>query len=322
MKSLSDLIQFQLAVIFLAPPGYGKTSILMDLIQKSNQKFIFISPLKELSLEVFERMDKEIDCMFNPDLKDKNWSKKKMLVVTPEKFQDCFLQDRIVILDEIHLFYHWDNFRPHLRDVFMSVATGENPLWCLTATLNSEYSDFLKEDLLINYNDVILLDLGNHKLLRKPYRNIYVLKFWQKYFQRNFHYLLKKNKTSLVFLPYRQSVDDWEEKLLHSELRVIGCKSVSGMYWGKTIKELKPEVILSTSVLSHGVNLGKIEQVFITYLLENKDFWIQMAARGGRNGEKFTLITLDPYFKSNIFLNFFHNLILVFRMFYGSLLEL
>jgi superfamily II DNA or RNA helicase len=54
-----------------------------------------------------------------------------------------------------------------------------------------------------------------------------------------------------------------------------------------------PDFIISTTVLSHGVNLPKIEKLFFTYKVENPDLWIQMVARGGRKGEEFQVFALE-----------------------------
>ena len=58
-----------------------------------------------------------------------------------------------------------------------------------------------------------------------------------------------------------------------------------------------PRVIFSTSALSHGVNLGLIDEIYIGYLLKNEDMWIQMASRGGRSGESFNIYSFNSWGK-------------------------
>jgi superfamily II DNA or RNA helicase len=54
-----------------------------------------------------------------------------------------------------------------------------------------------------------------------------------------------------------------------------------------------PDYIISTTVLSHGVNLPDISKIYFLYVVENLDFWIQMTARGGRRGERYQVFALE-----------------------------
>jgi ATP-dependent DNA helicase RecQ len=303
--------------IFLAPPGYGKTSFMLDLVLNSQKKFIFISPLKEINLEIYERFKEKISIVLNPNLAlDFN---AKLFIVSAEHFKENMIKDRVIILDEIHLFYHWGHsFRPHLMEILYSCFNGENTLWTLTATLNKSIGYELKSDLLNNFETVLEINLGNNQLKNIPRKIVNIKQPFKKIFSQNWQHLINKNGKTLIFVRTRYEVDYWEEKLKKKFKKVIGCKSIAGFSWGQMIKNNEPDIIISTSVLSHGVNLKGISQVIITYEDVSEDFWLQMVARAGRNGEKFEIVTPISILKNNFIKDIFYNLEILIKMIYGG----
>ena len=98
----------------------------------------------------------------------------------------------------------------------------------------------------------------------------------------------------LVFCPYRNQVKELEEKLKAGGLNVLSCVGGESSEFTQkllTIKNL--DVIVATSVVSHGVNLPAIAKIYFLQKIENSDFYLQMVGRGGRGGEEFELHTLN-----------------------------
>lgn len=139
-----------------------------------------------------------------------------------------------------------------------------------------------------------------------------------------FHYEVMRNKARgkgevfLYFCRSRREVDQLVERYGRLNLEVLGCKGGEVDLFLENLKNRsRPQVIFSTTCLSHGVNLPPISKVFISYTVENKDFWIQMAGRGGRRGEKYEVYTLEsfegPVFFPRIF-NFLKGLLMLLGM--------
>jgi superfamily II DNA or RNA helicase len=100
--------------------------------------------------------------------------------------------------------------------------------------------------------------------------------------------------TGLIFCQYREEVRHWESKLLSLGFRCWSCVGGEAQGFSTLVRtQLPPDFIIATTVLSHGVNLPRISRVFFTYPVKNRDFWIQMVARGGRKGEPFDVFSVE-----------------------------
>mgnify|MGYP001311814043 CR=1 FL=1 len=146
--------------IFMAPPGWGKTSLILDLYKSGNKKVIFVSPLRALANEFFERLKKERleGCSLiksysevKPLLRQFFLANKGILIVTPElifsriadEFDGLFLDDTLIVLDEFHLFFYWGlGFRPVMWEVFMEASNSGYPILALSATFDQSLINF------------------------------------------------------------------------------------------------------------------------------------------------------------------------------------
>jgi superfamily II DNA helicase RecQ len=264
---MSDLL------IFTSPPASGKTFWIQSLATASADSILVISPLRALADECHH-----------------NWNG-KISVMTPEEWLLKKTTAEIVIFDEFHLLFYWgETFRPIMWEVFESLSVEAKLVVGLTATF-SEKMQIAMEKFSCAFDEIHWRDAGNQSLKWKPKR----------YFRIHANLLsraifgLTPVGTSLIFCKYRNEVDVWEKKLRARGFRVWSCRGGEAAAFSKRVQsESAPDFIVATTVLSHGVNLPTIRRVFFLYPVGNKDFWIQMTARGGRRGEEFEVFALEP----------------------------
>lgn len=300
-------------VLFLAPPAWGKTRMIEELWLEGERGVIFVSPLRALALEVFERFKKHKHVFYlegqgewREIQKDFKNARKPFLVTTPEclnsefyDFLDASNNKPLVVIDEFHLFYIWgEEFRPQLFECVMAFALTKAPLLGLSATMKSELIGKWKYDFSFSVDHLFLLDLGNQSLLYPPQQKHFFFSFFPKIFRRRFIYELLKeeNTTLLYFCSRRHEVDQWLDFCARRGILALGCKGGEVQGFIEALKKYpQPRVIFATSALSHGVNLPPLSKVFIGEALGQKDFWLQMAGRGGRKGEHYDLFSFDEF---------------------------
>lgn len=300
-------------VLFLAPPAWGKTRMIEELWREGERGIIFVSPLRALALEVHERFKKNKEVFYlegqgewREIQKDYARAKKPFLVTTPECLHEEFyaylesLEEKpLVVVDELHLFYIWgESFRPQLFESLMSLALTKCPLLGLSATMSSELITQWKFDFSLSVDHLFLLNLGNQTLLYPPELKHFYFSFFPQMFRRRFIYelLQNENETFLYFCSRRNEVDQWLDFCARRGILALGCKGGEVQGFIQALKMYpSPRVIFSTSALSHGVNLPPLSKVFIGEALGRKDFWLQMAGRGGRKGERYELFSFDEF---------------------------
>lgn len=304
-------------VLFLAPPAWGKTRMIEELWREGERGIVFISPLRALALEVHERFKKSKEVFYLEGQSEwrevqKNFHKasKPFLIATPECLQSEFydyiesLEKRpLIVIDEFHLFYLWgESFRPILFESLMSLALSKAPILGLSATMEPKLIERWKFEFSLSMDHLFLINLGNQTLLKPPSYKHFYFSFFPEMFRRRFIYELlhQKKDTFLYFCSRRSEVDQWLDFCERRNIRALGCKGGEVQSFIEALKHCpEPQVIFSTSALSHGVNLPPLSKVFIGEALGRKDFWLQMAGRGGRKGETYELFSFDE-FEENI----------------------
>lgn len=280
-------------IILTAPPASGKTFWIESLKSAFNSsEILVISPLRALANECLEK-----------------WGD-KIKVMTPEEYLNKKLSAEIVIFDEFHLFFYWgDEFRPRMWEAFFDVTMNAKLSFCLTATLSVEMQNEIKL-FSCHFTQILWIDHGNRILKYVPAKYVKApsRKWMLKQIENHF-----SDDVKLIFCKYRNEVFELEKKLSGLGFQCITCVGgESKMMSAKLKVNDRPDFIISTTVLSHGVNLPKIRTIYFTYSVENIDFWIQMVARGGRKGEQFQVLALErPY---GISWNFFQNVFYVFLL--------
>jgi ATP-dependent DNA helicase RecQ len=311
VETLSTLLQKDCFVLFLAPPGWGKTRLLANLFHEFERKIIFVSPLRALAEEFLKSFEKNPNVLImrkrsEGEIFDKFLKKKKgILILTPELFKERYFlelsnldDNHLLVLDEFHLFYTWGlDFRPILMEVLMGLAATPLPMLGLSATIGD--TNKIYQDFTLNFEHCFLINLGNQTLMRPPVNVFWFLS--KKVFNRRFLFELgrKKEGVFLYFCQYREEVDKWVNYCKKKGIKALGCKGGQVAQFVLELENVENlSCIFSTTALSHGVNLPSIRKVFIGYRVWDKDFWIQMTGRGGRRGESFELYHFDGYLGS------------------------
>ena len=261
-------------IILTSPPASGKTywidSLRMALYP---QRILVVSPLRALADECRNKWKDQVD------------------VVTPEEWLGKQTRGEIVIFDEFHLYFYWgDTFRPQMWEVFYELSISAHMTFLLTATLSEE----MRTEVALfssQFDRIQWLDFGNRSLKYKPTQYL-------KAPHRSWILELLENEKSsgvrLIFCEFRQEVAKLEQDLVQKGFSVVSCVGgEASQMKAKLDKTPFPDFIVSTTVLSHGVNLPKIVKIYFLYQVRNIDFWIQMVARGGRQGDRYDVVALE-----------------------------
>jgi len=237
--NLSPLISLKSTfTLMLAPPGWGKTTLILNIYNEFEGKVVFISPLKALAMEFFKRAShlKNVYSLSGNQGHEDNEklflkAKKAMLVLTAEKLSDEIVrkgheENILFIFDEFHLFYYWgQSFRPLLFEKLMAAANNGAQMMGLTATMDPKLLETWKNDFTLAVDNMYLLNLGNQKLLNKPTKvynfsmlskNIFYRYFFREVFDR------ANDKTILFFCRYRRDVEMWMDFSKRRKLSAIG----------------------------------------------------------------------------------------------------
>jgi len=264
-------------LILTSPPASGKTYWVKSFQDMWEERLLVISPLRALANECTEKNGSTTDFM------------------TPEEWMVKKTKRKVVIIDEFHLFFYWgDTFRPVMWEAFFEISQSAELIILLTATLSPEMKIEI-ENFSQHFDEMMWIDHGNQKLKYLPAR--YIKAFSKEWILNEVRGSKKNESVKLIFCEYRNEVYQLEKELTNLDFKCISCV---GGEAGEMALKLKlnprPDFIISTTVLSHGVNLPDIRKIFFTYSLKNLDFWIQMVARGGRRGEKYEVFALEiPY---------------------------
>lgn len=264
-------------IILTSPPASGKTFWISSLGEFLPGELLVISPLRALADE----------CRLK-------W-KTDIVIMTPEEWLGKREKRRVVIFDEYHLFLYWgDSFRPLMWEVFYELTQTSELTILLTATMSLEMRELLQM-FNTQFDSILLCDFGNQQLKNLP--QLYLKAPSKAWIINEIEHQPPGMPTGLIFCKYRQEVLELEKKLNSLGYSCVSCVGGESKYMkDKLLITPEPDFILSTTVLSHGVNLPAIRKIFFLYEVNNMDFWIQMVARGGRRGEKYQVIALEkPY---------------------------
>lgn len=320
-KDLNLSLEHYGEVVVVAATGAGKTSMLLDFFTNEEMSILYLSPLRALAEECFFRVENDVGARFTirlnnqkshgKFLEDLKKGKKRFAVATVESLADGFLEEiaklkekLVVVIDEIHLFFHWGNdFRPFLLEKYFEVKELRLRLLTLTATLSNDQKEcYFLHEKLINEN-ALIINLGNYELKTNPKKIHYFSPLQKKIIVKTFYRKLfhKKNQeTIIVFVAFRNEVYEMTDRLVRLGFLALGCVSGEVDNFRNALKTCEQnqknvDVIVSTTCLSHGVNLPKLSSVFLFYPIQHRDFWIQMIGRAGRRGEEFEVYEMNGY---------------------------
>ena len=292
--------------LLLAPPAWGKTSLLIELFARGHGHWVYISPLRALAGEFYQRVRCRVNTCYLTSQSDlralvqKKGRPPTLIVATPETFGEDGVawarqRDASFVLDEIHLFYLWgESFRPWLREYLYIVgASGQNVVG-LTATLSEHWLEQCRREFSWAGYQVCVQDWGNFQWGHPPRSVRYYGPFGANRLRRHFVMGLKRGQTSLLFVKTRREVDYWLDFCHRHHLCALGCVGGEVATFQRQLAKIpRPLAIICTSVLGHGVNLPSFQAVYLSFAVEDAALWLQMGARGGRRGEDFTLHCLN-----------------------------
>ena len=298
MQSIQTILEYDSNLLFLAPTGWGKTTLLLDLAKNTEKSIVYLSPLRALANEFHVRcLENKLSSFAPRKMKELNQAIKgglnfKLFVLTVEIISEeilgDLLEDKIIVFDEFHLFYYWGkSFRPKLMEISETVMGNSLPALLLTATASEEVVEFWKSKTN-GYENRYLMNLGNQQIKKEP-KSFYLIpkKDWA--FK---HLELSMPGIKLVFCQYRQEAKGLADTYNQKGFTALSCVSGEVEEFQRQMSvSVKIDYIFCTSTLSHGVNLPEISWLYITYKVDSLDMWLQMAGRAGRRGEEFCLIS-------------------------------
>ena len=319
-NSLLDALNLYLAgpkiALLFAKAGFGKTWIALNLFTQKQRSIVLVSPLRSILLELRDQLsqgplfddlyyfeNKENVKLLVPNILGQ--TKAKIVLSTPELLTEeivVLLEEKkyIFVLDEIHLFFYWgQSFRPCLWDFLLSTLTMKTPALLMTATFSESIKPELFKLLELSSKESLHLNLG-HGVQYQPKKSHFFPHGLDAQLPLMIDHLLRKKLAPiLIFCPFRDQVDELTKILQLNTINVLECKGgESLLFYEKLQKNPNPQVIIATSVLSHGVNLPEIRSIFILYQEVNLDIRQQMIGRGGRKGSDFFVYELNPAFYS------------------------
>jgi len=295
-------------IFFLASPAWGKTTFILNLFEATLFKKVFyLSPLTALNLEFFEKLKmKNIPSLIwdnerEGDIRCELISS-GILISTPEKVVCSKKLEvieewaEIIIVDEFHLFLLWENFRPNLRECWMWLSLVDKNVLLLSGTFvwNTWIKEVEAKLWIENADRCFKLDLHADHLLCSPVSEWIISAKWRIFFFMIIKILLIyfKNMKILIFFPRRNQVLRWERWCRKYHVCYLSCLGGGALKFMDQLKRVNnPSVILSTSVLSHGVNLPSRNLVVIVGNSWSQEMWKQMKSRGGRSGDKYYFLS-------------------------------
>lgn len=277
-----------------APPGYGKTTGLMRIFQESGVSLVFLSPLRAIAEEVRVRAEKAGHYT--------QWGARRL---PPSEVQQAFIcstfenfcpevfneNEYLFVIDEFHLLFYWEGFRPLLLEGLYDLACMKAKVLALSATMKDELFCRVREEVCLGFDHFYLHDLGGGSLLYGPKQSFAF------HFQNPFEqlitsalYLKLTGKRAIFFVSKRHHVSLVVGFLKKMRIRALGCVGGEAADFQLEWYRENYQVVVATTVLSHGVNLGEIRLANFLYEVSCEDFYLQMLARAGRDGRGFIVM--------------------------------
>lgn len=287
--------------LFIAPPAWGKTSLLLDM----PGPWIFVAPLRALAEEFAERIKAEgrkVKILRRRNQKEwQSFAKNPqgILVATPETLPShlpqIIVEKCVLVLDEFHLFQKWgEDFRPLLREQLYAWANLGARILGLSATVDKEQIGEVKRWRQHGFEQIIIIDIGNMRFKNPPKRILNYGKNRTALKRRVYWESRKNHNSGIIFCKSRWQVKLWQEWFELRRIPSLACVGGQVEQFRKNLaKQEKTAWIVTTSALSHGVNLPSFNHVFIDHKPDSHSMWLQMAARGGRKGEAFYLHAME-----------------------------
>lgn len=261
----------QVFQLWIAPPAWGKTHLIRQLVHTSQTEFLFISPLRALAIEVKTQCD-VLNTVLPEEILNYDWQ-----ALAKSK------PDMIVIWDEIHLMKEWgESFRPAYLEAWFGFCDSGLRGIGMSATLTESVKSFLIETLRQNYEFILIGDAGNFSFQNKEINYFLGPRRWRLELIGNYC------DQTIVFCSHRYEVHQLVYELNQRGINAWGCLGGETKFFQERLAfEPAPQIIIATSCLSHGVNLPSLKRVIL--LDDSAPWWMihQMQTRAGRRGGAF-----------------------------------
>ncbi len=322
-------------ILLCAPTGYGKTLAVMipvfhKMIGKSGLRTLYITPLRALNRDIFERMvelGKDVDVKVEIRHGDTTKSERRrqvksppnMLITTPETLQAMLTGKRLreilkdvetIIIDEVH------ELVSSKRGAQLSIGlerlkkliNKKIQIIGLSATINNkrEVADWLdKECSIINIEGEKKYDI---KVIKQKITEE------DKEFAKKLHtspatasnlrYIsnLIKNQKTLIFVNTRELAENISSRFKSININVgihhSSLSKESRVETEKAFKEGKLQSIISTSSLELGIDIGDIDLVVQYNSPRQVNKLIQRVGRAGHKSDavsKGIVLTSNEY---------------------------
>ncbi len=277
------------SILLLAPPSSGKTTFILNYIKEQNQKVLYISPLRSLNRE-FAKRCADLD---HTILSRNSHGPSRVIVSTPESYliykNLVDLKNRLVVLDEIHLFFDWGNsFRPKILECLYDLLSSSLNIISLTATMSTQNLRQWRRLGKFQSHETLIINRSNLCLKTLPQRTFDLSNLCPQDIESLiiFEAFYNQRKT-LVFVRTKNEAKKYAEIFSRLISSTLYCTSDNMDEFMVKLEENGARLIFCTIALSHGVNLPSVSCLFITYPIPEHSHFIQILARAGRNGESF-----------------------------------
>lgn len=287
----------------LASPAWGKTTLIMNLyLEKKFKRIAFLSPLVALNLELCKRLSQNNCPTFDISADILSENIEGIVVCTPEKlffnqFEESLAKwADLIVIDEFHLLLLWSDFRPTLFECWLWLSMVDRMVLFLSGTFlwNKWANTFEGKLWLNNAQNYCKLDLHEMTLIHEPKYYFYFKGYFKSFVALGIKFILLyfTSLKVILFFSSREQVRRWARWCRKFKISYLSCLGGEASVFSTKLNEHShPQVILSTSVLSHGVNLPPRDLVIIWGQDWSKELWLQMKSRGGRNGEKYYFVS-------------------------------
>ncbi len=277
-----------------APPGFGKTTGLLQIFRDSGVSLVFLSPLRAIAEEVRVRAECEgFLTQWGARRAPEFQMKQVFICATFESFEPQYFDSRkyLFVIDEFHLLFYWESFRPLLLEKLYALSAMNANVLALSATMKKELFSRATNELCLGFNQFYFHDLGGGRLLHHP-DQMFSFQFLSPFEELMMCALyLKVTQTKgIIFVSHRHQVPLVVNFLQKMRFSAIGCVGGHAQTFHQQWTGRDYQVVVATTVLSHGVNLGALRLACFLYPVSCEDFYLQMLARAGRDGRGFIVM--------------------------------
>ncbi|MEM4066137.1 MAG: DEAD/DEAH box helicase [Candidatus Micrarchaeaceae archaeon] len=284
-------------VLLKAPTGSGKTEVAIRVMRAFPGRIAYLSPLKALSLQVYQRLKlKDSLYITGDEYLQPQPIRKRVVVTTYEKMDSLLRHDMIkdlsmVIIDEIHNV----STRPAIENVVAYALMNNVRIIAMSATIGGDLASWLDAELIEEKGE---RKVPLYKYVK--YRDIVAgpMQFSKVVSEDPIRYAVENEKPVLIFVRSRWRAYEVQKQIPYDSVVFhggLGSKARATVL--RQILNKEKLVVVSTTALGQGVNLPiwlvYFHDIELPVIVKNKLVawrWLtknefdQIAGRAGRPG--------------------------------------